>query len=327
MDDKAPPSLSSSLLDYLRLFRVTNVFTAVADVAMGYLCARATLQPWPIFAWLVFCSALLYTAGMILNDVFDVAEDARLRPERPLPSGRIPVARARRLGFALLLAGVAGGWAAGLIPAAGVDSSWRTGAVATVLAVAVLLYDSLLKRTPLGPPAMGACRFLNVLLGASVGVAATGGASWVGFLPHQLAAAGGIGIYVTGVTWFARREAQQSSRWQLVAAALVMAAGIAVLGLVHRLLPPAFRPGLHLQSETVWLVLLALLGFTILRRAAVAIASPGPKTVQTAVRVAILSIIVLDAAVVLEVSHWFYAVGLLTLLVPTVLLGRWISAT
>jgi hypothetical protein len=69
------------------------------------------------------------------------------------------------------------------------------------------------------------------------------------------------------------------------------------------------------------------LGFTILRRAAVAIANPQPRTVQVTVKVAILSIIVLDAAVVLEVSHWFYAVGLLALLIPTVILGRWVSST
>jgi hypothetical protein len=70
-----------------------------------------------------------------------------------------------------------------------------------------------------------------------------------------------------------------------------------------------------------------LLGFTILRRAGVAIVDPRPETVQMAVRVAILSIIVLDAAVVLEVSHWFYAVGLLALLAPTLTLAKWISPT
>jgi 4-hydroxybenzoate polyprenyltransferase len=142
-----------------------------------------------------------------------------------------------------------------------------------------------------------------------------------------LAAAAGIGIYIIGVTSFARHEATRSSRAQLFCAAAVMTGGIMVLGLVHRLLPPAPRSGLHLQSETVWWVLLALLGFTILRRAAVAISDPRPQAVQTAVKVAILSIIVLDAAVALEVSHWFYAVGLLALLIPTIVLGRWISAT
>jgi 4-hydroxybenzoate polyprenyltransferase len=199
--------------------------------------------------------------------------------------------------------------------------------IASLLAIAILLYDIVLKRTAAGPVAMGACRFLNVLLGASVGIASGFAESWAGFQPHQVAAAAGIGIYVVGVTAFASHEASESSRPQLFTATVVMAAGILVLGLIHRLLPPLPRSGLHLQSETVWWALLALLAFTILRRAAVAISDPRPSTVQVTVKVAILSINVLDAAVALEVSHWFYAVGLLALLVPTMILGRWIPTT
>jgi 4-hydroxybenzoate polyprenyltransferase len=130
-----------------------------------------------------------------------------------------------------------------------------------------------------------------------------------------------------GVTWFARRESQQSPRLLLVFAAAVMTAGIAVLGSVHRWVPDAMRVAAAIDSETVWFVLLALLAFTILRRCAVAIADPTPRQVQLAVKVGILSIIVLDAAVVLDVSHWHYAVGLLVLLMPTIALGRWVYST
>ncbi len=327
MADKHPQSAQTSLLDYLRLFRIANIFTAIADVAMGFLCAQSSLQPWLPLLCLVISSCLLYTAGMVLNDVYDVDIDAQVRPERPLPSGRISVARARALGGVLLLAGMAAGWIVGFLHQTGGEFAWRSGAVATLLALAILLYDIVLKRTAAGPVAMGACRFLNVLLGASVGVASGFNETWAGFAPHEMAAAAGIGIYVVGVTAFARHEATHSSRPQLFTGAIVMAAGILVLGLVHRLLPPVPRAGLHLQSETVWWALLALLGFTILRRAAVAIADPRPSAVQLTVKVAILSIIVLDAAVVLEVSHWFYAVGLLALLIPTVVVGRWVSTT
>ncbi len=322
-----PQSAQTSLLDYLRLFRIANVFTAVADVTMGFLCAQASLQPWLPLLCLVISSCLLYTAGMVLNDVYDVNVDGRLRPERPLPSGRISVPRARALGFILLLAGISAGWMVGLVHETGAGFAWRSGVVASLLALAVLLYDIVLKKTVAGPVAMGACRFLNVLLGASVGVASGAAESWGGFQPHEMVAAAGMGIYIVGVTSFGRHEATDSNRPQLFSAAVVMAGGIVVLGLVHRLLPPIPRSGLHLQSETVWWALLALLAFTILRRAAVAIANPRPRTVQLAVKVAIWSIVVLDAAVALEVSHWFYAVGLLALLIPTVVLSRWISTT
>ncbi|MCO6457924.1 MAG: UbiA family prenyltransferase, partial [Pirellulaceae bacterium] len=106
----APPAgQPARVLDYLRLLRIPNVFTAVADVTMGFLVVHGGLQPWPAFACLVAASCLLYLAGMVLNDVFDIEVDRRERPERPLPSGRIPLGRARWLGLGMLGGGVLAG--------------------------------------------------------------------------------------------------------------------------------------------------------------------------------------------------------------------------
>ena len=148
---------------YLQLMRVPNVFTAVADVTMGFLFVSYRLERWPTYLMLVLASASLYLAGMVLNDVFDVEQDRRERPARPIPSGRVPIGPARRLGFALLASGVVSGWAAGLLGE--VAEPWRVGGVATLLALLVVWYDATLKRTPFGPLAMGGCRLLNVLLG------------------------------------------------------------------------------------------------------------------------------------------------------------------
>ena len=78
------------LRDWLRLIRVPNVFTAMADVAMGYFfVAGAGCFGWRegmLLGLLVVASSLLYSAGMVLNDVFDYDEDCRDRPMRPLPS-------------------------------------------------------------------------------------------------------------------------------------------------------------------------------------------------------------------------------------------------
>jgi 4-hydroxybenzoate polyprenyltransferase len=174
---------------------------------------------------------------------------------------------------------------------------------------------------------MGGCRFFNVLLGASVHSGLTAGWSLVGFQPHQLLAAAGIGVYVIGVTWFARRERERSNRLPLFCAAVVMGAGIALLGLIYRWVPAGWRVVGSISSEMVWILLLALLGFTILRRCTVAVFDPSAAQVQLAVKVCILSILVLDAAVALAVSHWHYAVCLLVLLVPTVVLGKWVYST
>ena len=78
------------LRDYLELMRLPNVFTSMADVAMGFLFVRelaTAIDAW-LLAVLLGASSLLYLAGVVLNDVFDLELDSRERPDRPLPSGR-----------------------------------------------------------------------------------------------------------------------------------------------------------------------------------------------------------------------------------------------
>ena len=80
---------------YLRLMRIPNVFTAIADVAMGFLFVHDYQSPeqfprlWPTLALLIAASSLLYTAGLVLNDLFDFEIDRKERPFRPLPSGQV----------------------------------------------------------------------------------------------------------------------------------------------------------------------------------------------------------------------------------------------
>src|SRR5437870_5237158 len=156
----------SSWRGYAQLIRLPNVFTAVADIALGWLCAVAAGTPaarWPSFLLLMASSACLYSAGMIWNDFFDVEQDQRERPFRPIPSGRISRRAAGVLGALALLGGVACARQAGVAIA-----SASPLIIALVLVLTILLYDAWLKRTLLGPAAMGSCRFLNVLLGLSV---------------------------------------------------------------------------------------------------------------------------------------------------------------
>jgi 4-hydroxybenzoate polyprenyltransferase len=104
------PPRRSGILPWLRLMRLPNVFTAIADVAMGYLFVHRTVENGAVLACLVAASAALYTAGIVLNDVFDFEVDLRERPFRPLPAGQISLFTARALGFVLLALGLALGW-------------------------------------------------------------------------------------------------------------------------------------------------------------------------------------------------------------------------
>jgi 4-hydroxybenzoate polyprenyltransferase len=316
-DDSMPSPRRAKLLAYLQLFRLPNVFTAVADVAMGFLITHDMQETAPTprlvgaFALIVLASMLLYTAGMVLNDVFDAHVDARERPERPIPSGRVSWNAARLLGLEMLLLGVALGFVASFLV-----GDPRPGALASALAASVLLYDTWAKKTALGPFAMGGCRFFNALLGMSLAGFAWDAGNWM--------VAGGVGIYIAGVTWFARTEDRDSSRLHLALATLVMGLGFFFLGWfpawTNRITPP---PNSWLFF---WAVLALLIGWRCLR----AIAAPSPAHVQTAVKQSILSLIILDAAVAYAAQGpqgivWVLAV--LALLLPTLFLGKWIYST
>jgi 4-hydroxybenzoate polyprenyltransferase len=315
-------SKRTSFVAWLQLLRLPNVFTTVADVAMGYLVTHGDLDPASDFALLVVVSCLLYLSGMVLNDVFDAEVDARDRPNRPIPSGRVSRKAAAIAGWAMLATGVLVAW---WISFAAND--WRPGAVAILLASCILLYDGALKRTRFAPLLMGECRMLNVLLGMSLFIIPWGKA--------EVMIAIGIGIYIIGVTIFARTDARISLRSRLATGLIVLLAGMLILASVPRL--TADRPPLSIEmTHGRWYFLWAALAIVVCRRCAIAVVDPVPQRVQAAVRHCVHSIIALDAAVCVGYTPWhalhgyvvpIWAFIVLALLIPTMLLTRWLNAT
>lgn len=293
---------------YAQLVRLPNVFTALADICLGTLATRGLPEHWLAFVFLLLASACLYCGGMVWNDYFDLEQDRRERPFRPLPSGRVTRRAAVRLGVLLLGAGVGfaflSGWRSD-------GWTWTPLVLAVLLVVAILLYDGWLKHTASGPVGMGLCRFLNVLLGLSV----AGGElpDW-GF--HMAAA---VGVYIVGVTWFARTEARTSKQSSLMAAAGVMLAGL----LTALAVPTWFPPG---TSSLLFPYLLVLLGLLVGVPVCQAIAHPTPALVQTAVKRAIMGLVLLDAVLATAVVGML-GLLILVLLLPALYLGRWIYST
>lgn len=311
----APASRGRALVQLLRL---PNVFTAAADVAMGFLFTHADARPWPQFAALLAASSCLYLAGMVLNDYFDRDLDAVERPGRPIPSGRISLGFARGLGCGLLLSGLIAGGLASLL-----THRWRSVLVAAALAVAVVLYDGVLKRTALGPLGMGACRVLNVLLGMSAG-----DGPWQ--LIHWVVAAG-VGLYIAGVTWFARSEAGESHRLALALALLVILSGLGLLACYPQSatpdLPELSWPRYALRAGGNWRLFWGVMAVLIGWRALRAIIDPLPGNVQAAVKHCLISLILLDAAVCLGVRGPVCGMAIVLLVLPTMALGRWSYST
>lgn len=315
VDSREPISPGSIIRGWLELVRLPNVFTAAADVLMGFLFMHDSLDNRQLVVALLTASCALYLAGMVLNDVFDFSVDSLERPGRPLPSGRVPLGAAKALGALLLVGGLAAGWSASHLA-----GGLRSGLVATLLATMVLLYDRWLKHTTLGPLAMGSCRMLNVLLGMSATALPWHTIHWMVAL--------GIGTYVVGVTWFARTEAEESNRWQLGLAVAVMACGIGLLAWFPNWatleLDPVSQP-VHINDR--WPLLWGLLAVFICMRPVIAIISPSPQHVQAAVKNSILSLIMLDAVACYAVRGQEAALLIVFLLFPAMFLGRWIYST
>jgi 4-hydroxybenzoate polyprenyltransferase len=288
-----------------------NVFTAVADVAMGYLVTNRYIASDVHFAALIAISALLYLSGMVLNDVFDADVDAQDRPDRPIPSGRVSLPAAKFLGWSLLTTGIVLAWLLSYNA-----NDWRPGVISVLLASCILMYDGPLKHTRLAPLLMGECRFLNVLLGMSLTLI-----PWERF---EILIAAGIGIYILGVTVFARTDARISARSRLTAGFILLATGIALLTAVPML--TYYRPPLELPAKGWYLLWLAI-ALVIVRRCIMAIFDPSPQRVQAAVRNCVQSIIVLDAALCVGYAGAYWGFAVIALLLPTFALTAWLNAT
>ena len=291
------------LLAFAQLLRLPNVFTAFADILMA-ACAVGTITSRPEVVFLLLgASGCLYLFGMVLNDICDVRADEAKQSFRPLPSKRIGLRTAVMVAVGLLFAG--------LTFASLVDGfASTTFAVAAGLAVAIVLYNWIFKHFWIGPIAMGSCRFLNVLLGSLPFAPES-------LIPWHLASV--IGLYIVGVTWFARTEEGDSRKIQLIGASIVMAlsVGLAVAVPVH------LSAG---QSPVYFPYLLVLFGFVVGVPIIAAIRKPTPKMVQSAVKRSIFGLVLLDAILATAFVGW---PGLLIvlLLIPAIWLGKWVYST
>ena len=125
----------------LDLGRVSNLPTVWTNVLAGAVLSGGALHL-PLLGGLALGGSLLYVGGMFLNDAFDRGVDARMRPERPIPSGRATAAQVFGIGFGLVAAGVAFvGLAASLHPAAAARGLASPLAAALVLCALVVFYD------------------------------------------------------------------------------------------------------------------------------------------------------------------------------------------
>lgn len=303
---------------WFELVRLPAVFTAVSDVLAGYLVADGGWERPLVCTGLLLATISFYWAGMVLNDVFDIEIDRKERPRRPLPSGRISIASARRAGFGLLVAGLV--FIAAIVYP--LTRNGTTGLWAIGLVVCIVLYNRTLKHTLAGPIAMGLCRALNMLMAISVSERA---GLWESYTPWLIA--GGIGLYVAGVAWFARSEVElQSPRHFLFGGLMMMVLGVAFI-VVFPIADQGVVRRVVFTNDWIWPLMVCLLTAPVWRHGVTALLNPAPARVQTAVGQALMTLISLDALIVLIVAGPVAALIILALAIPAALLRQRFAVT
>jgi len=305
---------------------------------MAYMLANQCWAPGGDFILLILSSYSLYLGGMVLNDVFDVAVDLVERPNRPIPAGQISKRSASLVGFGLLAAGVIFAFLAGWLGNSGAELGWnsplvRSVSIALALAFCIYLYDGPLKRTIVAPVIMGLCRFLNVLLGAStfiplaVNLDAASNSQWLGMPQVVVWVACSIGVLVAGVTLLGRREAStKQSRLALAVGGIGILAGLA--GIASTVWGNTeFQ--IAEKTKQMFPLFIGLASLTIVRRVVEAVFVASPNKIQAAVISVLRSLIIFDAMLcyLAAPQNLVYALAVLALLIPSILLSKVISTT
>lgn len=202
---------------WLELLRVSNAPTlvgnALAGTAVGlHAMDPGTSVPGGTFALVGTGLLFVYLAGMVLNDAFDARADSTERPGRPIPSGRVSVARAVAVGLVMLGVG-------GAMAGAASGAFW-----AILLCALVLLYDLMHALLPGAFLLMAACRACVPVI-AALAVSRSPDRELLWWV------AGGLGAYVACVSLAARDEVRGFGASARLGARLVPLAALSPLGL------------------------------------------------------------------------------------------------
>ncbi len=300
-----------SIGDWAQLVRLPNSFTLISDTTAASLVVGSFLLPVPAYILTLLASFCAYWAGMILNDVVDIEEDRISRPSRPLPAGRISPVIAGHVAHGMLLIGpMLILVATNIYPA---QKLWMGAAfgAAMLLSLTVRSYNSSLKPTLVGPVLMGLCRTLNILMAGCCMFSLSESST----MPIALVwYAGAIGLYIMGVTVYAKREESESAAGTLSLGLILEVAGLVLLAGF-----PAWSQTIHawqLDPKLAYPLLMGLIGVTVVQRGMQGISHPVPRKVQLAVRHAILTLILIDAAVAAMWAGPWYGGAVAMMLMP-----------
>jgi 4-hydroxybenzoate polyprenyltransferase len=327
------------LKDYLRLIRAPNLFTVPSNILAGYFAVipigvADTVQLLSI----IFSSIFLYMSGIVLNDYVDIKVDRNERPDRPLASGRITKRNAL---IVVVVSIIASNFLAFTV-------SWASLMISALLTSVIIAYNLRLKGGIVtNPLSMGSARFLNVILGGSPAIA-------LFLVPHQgymllIFIGYCLFLHTAAVSILSRKEMDigkiySRSNWITIfisfSVVLAVIVSILIVGLGGTF-QSWFVINLIVYSIVMVLTLLRLItrlrnltkigGIRQSKDHYVSLDEESTdeetqlevtRVIQSAIKIMILSIIILDSIFLSGIAGIPVAVGTLLLLVPSILLGR-----
>jgi 4-hydroxybenzoate polyprenyltransferase len=298
------------LRQYLLLVRLPNTFTVPSNILAGYfaviLPSYANVSH---LAILILSSLLLYLSGIVFNDYFDIEEDRKERPFRPLPSGKVTKQKAFIIAAASMLAGNI------LVFAVGATSV----VISIILSVTIIAYNYRLKHTITGPFIMGAARFLNVFLGASPAFPALLFSNNNILILRIMLVSVSVFLYVIAISILSRMEIGATRSIQTVMCPFFIVFAVITMILFAGLV------GIFKINLVVSLTLFA--GTVIITFKQTIFKDYSSTGIQKAIKIMVLSIIILDSVFVSGTAGLYYGLATLLLIIPSIVLARKLYVT
>ena len=296
---------------YIILVRLPNIFTAASNILSGYFTIVATVSSSFINLHLLYLvglmtsSSLLYLAGIVFNDYFDIEIDKKERLTRPLPSGKITKRKALTIAISSMIA-------ANVIT---LVINWTSFIIAIILTAIIIAYDYGLKHNNItGPIIMGLARSINVILGASPALSTL--LLSVTASKMLLFIAISLFLYVVAISILSKKEVSGKATNLIIISSLsivfVDIVAIAIAGLIGIFQPAVFA----------FLVLFSVVMIITFRPILRGLDNLAPIHIRNIIKNMIISIIILDSVFVSGLIGLPYGFATLLLLVPSVLLSR-----
>lgn len=290
---------------YLLLMRPANIVTSVADVLAGIAISgiflQETLADGTIGNIILLCLATigLYGGGIVFNDVFDYELDRIERPERVIPSGQMSLKGASALASSLLAFGII------MALLVNITAAW----FAIFISISALVYNKWGKHHPLlGPPNMGLCRGLNLLLGVSILPAALAGIWYVALVPI---------LYISAITMISRGEVHGSGKRPLYGA-LALYSLVILMILIF-----AWNKGMI----AFVIPFLAAFAWMIFNPLIKAIDTPTGPAIGKSVKAGVMALILMNSAWAASTGAWSLAIFIVFLLPLSLWLSRRFAVT